>query len=473
MQTCSPGPAEEEARDYAPTHRLKVELEVEEKGLASSSPVLPAFGEASRREVSSAASWSSKPTQEQHDEQRSTEPLPREASVPLDKARVHLLFMAYDSLPNLDIWARFLSKAKRGEDYEALLHCKHYEKCKSDLASSKHGDMLRLVPTVPSSWCDDLVAPMDALLEEGLALPSAGKASSGGAPNDKFVFLSDTTVPIKSFAEVQRQLTIADGTNSNFCITPQNAWAWHREAGQHRDIALKHHQWLILSREHAAEALHAKGRWQSFMKDLTPLHWLGTTWLAPVIQDGAKFITRGHFTGPHATGCLDEFLYFARLFGYAKPGELEMTRASLGGSPVLMEGQPAEDFQGVCNTFDTFGTGASFQDLVREFSRDPDTLLELSEPERHPARFIQLSPSGLGTLRRSPFLFARKVDKHTTYTGEMSAAEAFQRYVFEDDGSAAPPLSKEAVAKHAEFTETAARAADVFVMGSDAEPSVQ
>eukprot|EP00927_Polykrikos_kofoidii_P049480 TRINITY_DN43524_c0_g1_i1.p1 TRINITY_DN43524_c0_g1~~TRINITY_DN43524_c0_g1_i1.p1 ORF type:complete len:495 (+),score=62.23 TRINITY_DN43524_c0_g1_i1:140-1624(+) len=347
-------------------------------------------------------------------------------SLPLGK--VHFLFMAFDDLPNKEIWARFFSQARHGIDYDVFVHCKYEHECREKVASFPQGHLFRTIPAVESEWCDNLVSPMDALLATALDLPIA----ADGGRNDKFVFLSDTTVPVKPFKVVQRRLTLEDGTDSNFCVAPESDWAWHRCNGKPRDVAVKHHQWMVLARAHANQIVRRRADERNIMRDLTPLHWLGTTWIAPFLQDFTSFITLGNLHGPHAKGCLDEFLYFALVYGFLNRSGIANLPGFKGSVRIIKPGLVSEDldFQGQCDTFDYFGYGTKFKKIVERLVSDGDSQLQLSEPNMHPARFAKLSAKGLRILRDSEYLFARKVDKKSRYAGNLSLSEAFEQHVF-------------------------------------------
>merc|ERR1719326_864201 len=115
---------------------------------------------------------------------------------------------------------------------------------------------------VPSYYYADLVTPMNALLSE--ALLQGGPSKN---PADKFVFVSDSTLPAKPFAHIYDTLTARTG--SDFCVCSVKEWATRREQattfpytteGRPVEMAIKHHQWSILDRNHAekvAQIWHA------------------------------------------------------------------------------------------------------------------------------------------------------------------------------------------------------------------------
>merc|ERR1719375_1349168 len=72
-----------------------------------------------------------------------------------------------------------------------------------------------LVETVPSSHCLDTVTAMVQLLR-------AATAESASSPRDKFVFVSDSTLPVKPPHEIFHALTEHSG--SDICVMPSFSW---------------------------------------------------------------------------------------------------------------------------------------------------------------------------------------------------------------------------------------------------------
>jgi hypothetical protein len=201
------------------------------------------------------------------------------------RPRLYFLFMAHDNLPNLQIWRKFFAGAARHTDYEAFLHCTDLAACHEN-----HRDLLdtfTAIDTVESKWCSNLVAPMNALL----AAAARGNESEvfEGHEMDKFVFVSETTVPVKSFADVQKKLLVHDGPTSNFCMEHWNEWAWYK--GKY--VLAKHSQWMVLSREHAMKALTVEKEVspEHLFRQMTPLRWfpligldfLQVEWVGPLL----------------------------------------------------------------------------------------------------------------------------------------------------------------------------------------------
>merc|ERR1719163_1679541 len=137
---------------------------------------------------------------------------------------------------------------------------------------------------------------MDALLEAALAL-------SGGDRADKFVFVSDTAVPVKAFDAVWQRLVMDDDPGeSNFCVYPDSevdsvvmgptVWPLVKSSDGGVKKAVYHHQWMVLCRAHASDIVARKG------------------------YDGWHEDAYFELQPDDNMGCLDEYAYFKRLFGF-------------------------------------------------------------------------------------------------------------------------------------------------------------
>lgn len=348
------------------------------------------------------------------------------ATAGAEKQKLFFLFMADDHLPNEELWETFLKPAAHGIDYEVLVHCENENSCRRNITRKK---LYKLIPTVPSEWCNNLVGPMDALLASALE-------EGAGHNGDKFVFISDTTVPVKSFCEVRRRLINEGGERSNFCITAQDSWSWYKKS----NVAIKHHQWVVLSRRDAATIVEKRQHGRDLLDDIAPLHWLGTTGIVPVIHAAEVMFHAPRL--PKAWGCLDEYLYFALIHGYPDAetwrNGSSIPLPSLAGGQLLLRSPGSDDLQGQCDTYASFRQdGSNFTDLNYIFDADPGT--KVARVERglfgplHPVRFEQLSKVSLGALHESGFLFARKVDtRTTTFDGSETLLEAFEKHAFKN-----------------------------------------
>lgn len=351
--------------------------------------------------------------------------------------KLFFLFMARDKLPNERVWARFFSRASRGTDYEVLVHCTDETACKQSIQDLH---TFRVIPRIPSKWCEDLVSPMNALLVHALSLGRHGQGfgeREALSPHDKFIFVSDTTVPVKKFESVQQQLGNADGANSSFCIRPWWTWAWHNAT----DVAVKHDQWLVLSRAHVGRALLSKEGPRVMHRHLTPLHWANVEWLARGLWNINRMVLQrimsSRFAGwivtaPFPSGCIDEYWHFASVFGYLDRtlGTTGVSIPGLSSGRLTMDENTSRRTQGRCDTYVRFNHDDQFPELTEELEQAADTIWETAKTFKHPGRFERLSQDSLSVLRNSPFLFARKVDSETSFAGDMALHDAFDSFIF-------------------------------------------
>eukprot|EP00929_Paragymnodinium_shiwhaense_P039785 TRINITY_DN20856_c0_g4_i1.p1 TRINITY_DN20856_c0_g4~~TRINITY_DN20856_c0_g4_i1.p1 ORF type:complete len:410 (-),score=86.59 TRINITY_DN20856_c0_g4_i1:95-1324(-) len=346
------------------------------------------------------------------------------ASLDARRGKIFFLFLANDAVHTEDVWLRFFEGAQLGHDFEVLLHCSDLEGCQQNVQNKT---VFRTIPTVASQWCEDLVSPMDALLTAAVALSSEDDA-------DKFVFVSDSTVPVKSFRHIRQRLIVDEKKLSNFCIDEPQFWALDYES-EGMSYVVKHHQWMTLSRAHAERLVTQRAVDRQLLGDLVASQHLGLPWVGVALRrltDAA-----GPFKS-HVNGCLDEYLYFKLLFGsWPNKTQTELPLEGVSGPPLLLE---ADGLQGRCDTFACFGhEPGNFSSLLADLRNAADTVVEEAPKglifgrSLHPIRFQQLSPSSMRALRTSPFLFARKVDNRTTFAGGGSLVEAFVEHIFAAD----------------------------------------
>jgi len=319
--------------------------------------------------------------------------------------------MAVDKISNLNIWQSFFSSAQP-DMYRAFVHCKD-PSCAAQVA----GSYLTLVPTVPSYYCTDLVSPMNQLLSFALA-----SDPTHSHPNDKFAFVSDSTLPAKPFASMHPALTNRQG--SDFCLFPSEEWA---DIGSPTGISVapKHHQWIVLDRAHSARAtkLWATGYMHDLMAkfQMNSLRWV---WGDNAFGDGRNF------------GCLDEFWHMTALFGaidtISANEETSVSFPMFGGGPLRVARNTG--WQGTCDTYVIWskylgqdgGAASSFQRLHK--SLDPPSIPHGGNNQR-PGWWDKMSTFGMRAIRLSDFLFVRKFIDNPTLTDGPNFAEAYVREV--------------------------------------------
>jgi len=335
--------------------------------------------------------------------------------------------MTIDSLPHQGVWKRWVADASPGE-YKAYVMCK--EAC----PSIDHSFMEQ-IPTVPTVYCADLVSGMNALLSAALKDP-------GYNDNDKFVFLSESHIPVKPFHEMKNILV--SNANSDFCVFPRQEW--HQHNADLRGVVhlgVKHHQWIILSRAHATKSVQSQGLVDGYSV---------RTVLAQEEERGglngsnATFYWAEQFAGHASTrfatgaskrwssGCLDEFWHYNALFGSA---------AALGSAVTLVGANKLQHMylnspenQGSCTTFvhwtkpGASGAGSALMLLAHELKATPRFGFYTNSIDR-PAAITAMSEESLTRMRQSGFLFARKVEGSARYHSKCETLEqAMERVIF-------------------------------------------
>lgn len=326
-------------------------------------------------------------------------------------ARVFFLFMAVDKVSNLDVWMNFFSQAPP-DQYRALVHCK-LPACLQQIA----GSVLIPVPTVPSYYCTDLVSPMNQLL--GHALNNEPGSEN---PADKFVFVSDSTLPAKPFSQVYATFSMRRG--SDFCAFPANEWADIPGASGGLELAVKVHQWIVLERVHALNSciMWASGKDHTLMQKFK-MNQNAYVWSNNTYADSRNF------------GCLDEFWHMAALYGTLSHVDASrdavVSLQQFTNTPLRVSASVG--WQGACDTFVVWSKymhapgNNPFSQL--HTSLDPVSIPHGGNDQR-PGWWDTISTYGITAIRNSGFLFVRKfIDKPRLADGADFAAE-YSKIVF-------------------------------------------
>mmetsp|Transcript_37824 Transcript_37824/g.67412 ORF Transcript_37824/g.67412 Transcript_37824/m.67412 type:complete len:377 (-) Transcript_37824:9-1139(-) len=173
------------------------------------------------------------------------------------KQKVAFIFLTMRDLAWPGLWQSFFEEAPAG-DYSIYVH---QAAVKDDSAREQHPLPLSkfgaiAVPWVRTAWCA-LFGVEVATLFEALRDPR----------NSQFVFISDSTIPLKNFAYVHQELMEVAPTSSRVCLAeaakyrrviPEMITQETTQGCFFRDFlreinprAMKHHQWLTLARRHA------------------------------------------------------------------------------------------------------------------------------------------------------------------------------------------------------------------------------
>eukprot|EP00746_Dinoflagellata_sp_MGD_P159411 gnl/MRDRNA2_/MRDRNA2_86693_c0_seq1.p1 gnl/MRDRNA2_/MRDRNA2_86693_c0~~gnl/MRDRNA2_/MRDRNA2_86693_c0_seq1.p1 ORF type:complete len:385 (+),score=35.22 gnl/MRDRNA2_/MRDRNA2_86693_c0_seq1:87-1241(+) len=328
-------------------------------------------------------------------------------------SKMFFLFMADDGFPDSvhELWQTFFQNHERGVHYEAILHCKNADVC----LKKGYGAFADVIDTVDSTYCEDLVSPMLALLETAVGSKYLSRGPEiAGPENDTFIFLSETTVPVKSFQRMQ-SIFLDDQGRSSMCVA-----AW--ETGKHAHvpsmdaIIVKHSQWITLTRHHANLALYKR-------KEIP----IGKIWAG-------------------GQGCVDEYWFFLAIFG-----------------TLTLQSKTATDFQSSlsklnglnsgCYTFVDFSRRHITNNAIAHGERVPYAPIDSSHgKKRHPVWYTTpeltkekhidthpdygpdhldlLTLQALQEWNASPLAFIRKVDDSTRIQENMTLSEIFDAAIF-------------------------------------------
>jgi len=193
---------------------------------------------------------------------------------PISQRQVAFLFLVMDGLDFEDVWDRFFGEAT--DAYSIYVHRADRKQDGGARFADRFGGWGGGLPWGRSSsaslplrrWGAIDIAGVEtrwcALFGAEVALLAA--ALQDGR-NQQFVFNSHNTVPLKSYSYIYRQLIFNSPSTSKFCFADP---AFHKAATTetirnelrrqcvfrdfyrgHSPRTLKHHQWVVLSREHS------------------------------------------------------------------------------------------------------------------------------------------------------------------------------------------------------------------------------
>lgn len=341
------------------------------------------------------------------------------------EGRLFFLFMAIRGIIHEDHWRAFFEGVPPRR-YAIYLHCKRRAMCDLNLFGSNPLS-INLVEAVNSSYCVDLVSPMVQLL--------LGAVKESNSVADKFLFISESTLPVKPFALVYSSL-MAD-QNSDFCFLPPKDWQTlglkrRKKPWEHdKAILVKHSQWVVLSQKHARAMI---SNWNNVK--MPAEQWAIPIWRAPSGQ------TRSSLLGTVETGvwsiCADEWAVFATIYGAIEDtGQQQVIIPGIGSNEVKLHAS-AEDsnfVQGVCHTFafwgyEHYGAGT----LMKDLTSDGQTRMSCYPKCKgtHPAEFVAVGDRAVWALRWSGFLFARK------FSQDVLSLDQFKRIIMHRNLSGHP-----------------------------------
>ena len=149
--------------------------------------------------------------------------------------KIAFLFLIYDEIDQEELWHTFLRKIERSR-YSVYVHYKYNKPL-------KYFESCRLDETVPTDYADlSLVKAQNMLLREALK----------DHQNERFVFLSNTCIPLKKFDHIYNKLFSQDMCYFNMSKNEhifENGRGDKLERYFGREKVKKASQWSILTRE--------------------------------------------------------------------------------------------------------------------------------------------------------------------------------------------------------------------------------
>eukprot|EP00931_Biecheleriopsis_adriatica_P013325 TRINITY_DN11469_c0_g1_i1.p1 TRINITY_DN11469_c0_g1~~TRINITY_DN11469_c0_g1_i1.p1 ORF type:complete len:385 (-),score=46.60 TRINITY_DN11469_c0_g1_i1:79-1233(-) len=319
---------------------------------------------------------------------------------------IHFLFLLTDGLPHISIWRNFFSAAKGDVRYASWAHCENFTACAANKQLRDLG--IKLVPSVVSKRCLDLVSPEVQVLKYALEQP--------GSSQDKFILLSDSSLPVKPLPVIYN--TLMKRTTTDMCFFPMYDWPDAEIEGA--DLLLpKTAQWAIFTGAHARALVR---RWAP-SKEL--FDW-NMTYQGRQLQAKPfyKPVSKQH------SKCADEVAVFATIFGPVDEATAYQGFEHFGVSAT-------------CDTLTLFHwpshTVPVPERLIKAIAEDPNTRTDGIEDAMkaggrgslasdlvegikngitgHPKTFLLLGNVTMHALRSSVYLFARKFATDAEFHG--------------------------------------------------------
>lgn len=310
---------------------------------------------------------------------------------------LNLLFLVNDGIWNAQVWRAWLAQAPVGAA-KVFVHCTNFGACmkKQDLWSLPG---MEVVPTVQSAWCYDLVTPEVQLLRKALS-------ATGRTSRDKYIFLSESTLPLKQFSEVHE--AVIDDPRSAFCFFPVSHWGNMTDVTQGRESYwAKHEQWVTLN---VADAEKLVRDWQPVddSKQLkVDFHKMRNR------PEWPEQVYKGLLQGPkrvQSGPCADEFGIYATVWGVYLIGE----QCTLDPKQTCTTTQDLFNLR-TCHTLTLWPYKPEYDDMEQLPKRDTAMIeINRNHPD-HPVSFERVGLAGMHVLSESGSLFARKFTPDCTF----------------------------------------------------------
>jgi len=157
------------------------------------------------------------------------------------------------------------------------------------------------------------------------------------------------------------------------------------------EVAVKHHQWFSASYDDAQE--------------LVKHHEAATLQKQETVT--ARFQVNNRFHDPYNEGCYDEFYFISALYGYIENVSTSEIGPA-GNSSLVFRIADKNKFVDQCHTFAAWSNLPQVPELQNALTSEG--VLTMSGGITRPGTLSHFTAQSLKELRKSSFLFARKVD---------------------------------------------------------------
>jgi len=279
------------------------------------------------------------------------------------------LFLTSSGIKNSEIWAHFFRQNPKKIPYSVYVHAtEEYKEPKGFPAPPIQ------VRTVSSSWCEDLVSPMNALLDAAVLDNSKSNMLSF------YIFVSHDTIPIVSLSCMFDYYFHRGGSvpKSHFCFSSVFVDVAHA----------KHQQWLALSHRDAIVV-------NNYVQD--------NSGQKPIVTAHESF--RDRIGGSPEFGCIDEYWHHIVVSGAQNLSRFATWQ------------QHFHRYHS-CNTWVNWGLTGGFS-LIHLIAGDTYKQMMFDDWD---AKIFLFAPVGVFDAFHRDILFVRKIRRYTKVVLENGTA---------------------------------------------------
>jgi len=263
----------------------------------------------------------------------------------------------------------------------------------------------RVIASVPSEWYWNLLDPQLQLLAYALADPD----------NEKFYFISDSSIPLKPWPQLYREVMSQRG--SSFCFYPRNQARDSYFKGTEKLFPDPEHwrkadMWMVLSRAAATflhySAIEARGLVNFLRSSSLPAAADESLFISLMLREGMQsdiinYSQVDKENAYHQGDCRPHWFYWAGFMDYPD------NPAFSGLSHCILEHeQPRQEWEALSN---------QAMDSATEESQRQELMARLTQNvciKWTPFQFLRMSQSNLEEILDSPMWMARKISENAT-----------------------------------------------------------